>query len=67
MTQQQVQVWMSVVISAVQGTAGSVLDNPAANAMAIADEIVEGFEARTQPGQVLVPTRKVPRDLRGTG
>lgn len=67
MTQQQVQVWMSVVISAVQGTAGSVLDNPAANAMAIADEIVEGFEDRTQPGQVLVPKRKVPRDLRGTG
>lgn len=65
------QVWMNFACSAVQGTAGSVLDNPAANAIAIADEMLDAFmtlqQRIEQRGSGLVVARhNVPQgDLRG--
>lgn len=65
------EVWMQFALSAVQGTAGSVLDNPASNAIAIADEMLEGMmqlqERMSQraSGQIAVPRVVPPQNMRG--
>lgn len=74
--QQMQQIWLNFALSSVQGTAGSVLDDPAANAIAIADEMLEGFMSlpermeqrmHDRASGIVVPRPNVPSNLKGVG
>ena len=61
----QLNTWMSAVTSALQGCAGSMMDNPAARAVAIADDIVLAMVERTTGGAGIEVPRVVPPKMGG--